>query len=70
MFHTSYESVDCECGGRHNNVPSTRQKHFETRKHRTWRWRVLCSAFIDPGLAFGEKVLMLKEMKSLVQFVD
>lgn len=68
-FRTSYESVDCECGGRHNNVPATRQIHYETKKHRNWRWRVLCTAFINPDLTRGEKVMMLKEMKALVPFV-
>lgn len=68
-FVSTYESVQCECGGRHNNVPVTRQIHYETKKHRNWRWRTLCCAFINPDLTRGEKVMMLKEMKTLVPFV-
>lgn len=69
MFRTTYESVDCPCGGRHNNVPATKKIHEETKRHRNWRWRVLCSAFIDPDLQRGEKIMMLKEMKTLVPYV-
>ena len=49
-FVSTYESVQCECGGRHNNVPVTRQIHYETKKHRNWRWRTLCCAFINPDV--------------------
>ena len=70
MFKTTYESVDCPCGGRHNNVPATKLIHYETKRHRNWRWRVLCEQFIELGLPLPTKVQMLREMKSLVPFVQ
>lgn len=69
MYATTYDSVDCACGGRHNNVPATRKIHYETKRHRNWRWQMLCSEFINPDLHYRTKVEMLREMKSLVPFV-
>ena len=38
--------------------------------YETMRWQSLCLAFLNPDIPFPTKVEMLKEMKSLVAFVE
>jgi len=70
MFMTMAQSRPCECGGKSAHTPSIRQKHLETKKHRGWRWRTLCETFLDPTLPRDAKIAMLRELKTLVAFVD
>ena len=34
MYHTTRESVTCECGGRHSLIPAVLKRHQETKKHK------------------------------------
>lgn len=36
MYHTTRESVTCNCGGRHSLIPDVIRRHQETKKHRDW----------------------------------
>ena len=70
MFMTTAQSRPCECGGKSCLIPSIRQKHLETKKHRGWRWRSLCEAMLDPSVSRDAKIAMLRELKPLAAVVD
>lgn len=69
MFHTTYESQDCECGGRCNQVPSVVSRHRETRRHKNWeQWKTLCCRMLE-DITREEKKQVLKELKVLAVLV-
>ena len=69
MFRTTYESQDCECGGRCNRVPSVVANHQRTKRHQRWeQWKTLCCRMLEE-LPHQEKRAILKELKVLSNFV-
>lgn len=70
MFKTTYESQPCECGGRHNLVPSVVLTHRATKRHQNWElWKSLCIRMLD-DISKEEKRAMLKELKVLATLVS
>lgn len=65
-YKTFAESRPCRCGGKCALTPSLKAKHEATRKHRTWRWQLLCEASLREDV---NKRLIFREMKDLVAFV-
>lgn len=69
MFKTTYESRDCECGGRCNLVPATVAIHQKTQRHQRWeQWKALCYRMLE-DLSREEKRQVLKELKVLAPLV-
>ena len=69
MFKTTYESKNCECGGRCNSVPSTVAIHHRTQRHQRWeQWKMLCCRMLE-DLSHQEKRQILKELKVLAVLV-
>ena len=65
-FTTTKTSVACECGGRHNNVPSIKHKHIQSYKHTTWRFQCLCAELLTLTDR-REKIRCLLELRELVR---
>lgn len=65
-YTTTYESVVCACGGRHNNVPATRLKHRNTQHHLTWMFERLIERFLTLTTQ-EERVASLKKQRAVYQ---
>ena len=69
MYSTTTESRPCACGGKIRSNATFTKRHHETTKHRTWRFQALCCEFIEIDIPLKVKIQMLKEMKTLVQYI-
>lgn len=66
VYRTTRESVDCECGGRRNNIPDMVVRHNNTSKHSTWRFKNLCCELLTAE-DYKQKLPLLMEMRNLVR---
>jgi hypothetical protein len=64
VFTTTYTSVECRCGGRHNNIPNIITKHKNTKKHITWAFNRLVEEFLSLT-SQQDKVASLKKQRRL-----
>lgn len=70
MFSTTYESKECECGGRCNSVPSVVSRHRETKLHKNWeQWKGLCNQLIVET-SHEQKRILLKQLKVLAPVIS
>jgi hypothetical protein len=64
-FRRHDESIDCDCGGRRNNVPIQITRHNETQKHKRWIFRMLSQEMLETDCK-GRKVACLTVMRDLL----